>query len=314
MFRRVLLITMVALLAFGAGWLSRSLQKPAAPKWELADALPDFDRVPCVAPDERERQLLEFAASALNLDERISSLRIGAIKLLAHGIYRGEIGKSIPICPPYDIYARVSESKSLQNEIKYRLVEDELKFFSRLPQRHHSVIRAVGASAFSNQPQQSEIFRERDIRPYARTVLASFGKDAAPFSDAAYNDMSSNDSLGTGAAQVAAASGHPDALVRIQKMMNDLLSSIPADKALPRRIRNRLYELSYAIYFSGDGAKNQTDPIKTLMTRKVESWAPPFGMVELNPKRMCSLLERIEGPDSIKSYGFCLDRKIPLEQ
>jgi hypothetical protein len=97
-------------------------------------------------------------------------------------------------------------------------------------------------------------------------------------------------------------------------MMEEILKSIPQDRTIPRNTRNRLYELAYAIYFSGEDAKKHAAPIRELMTRRVQSWAPPFGMVDLYPKRMCEVLKRIEGPDSINEYRFCVDDRLPFEQ
>jgi hypothetical protein len=313
---RLIALTSFVLLAFAAGWLFRHFQPPARyamadAKWELADALPDWlpGRRACVIADEQERRVFELAVSSLELasgDGSPGFLQLGAKRQLAAGVYRRDGKESIPVFFPEDIYDRASNSVSLQKEIKYRLVDYELKLFARLPKRNPNIVKAVGQSAFNNTPQESDLFRSRDIRPYARTVLAAFGKEATDFSAIAYQQMSAADSLGTGAAQVAAASGHPDALPRIRKMMEDLIASVPADKALPYAVRNRLYELSYAIYFSGEGAKEYAAPIKAIMTRTVQSWAPPFGMVEIRPKRMCRLLEHIEGPAAIQGYDFCL--------
>lgn len=322
MVAKIVWITVVALIAFVMGWATQFLPMSAAqrgnPKWELSDAVPDwiFQRDTCVGPDEQERKIFEAAVSILELDDgtRAGYLELGAKRFLSAGIYRRHEKTAAFVCLPDDLYERVSNSAPLQREIKHRVVEDELRLFMRLPKLNPHIIHAIGRTAFNEYPQQSEHFRDRDMRPYARTVLAGTGQRAADFSATAFQQMSTADSLGTGAAQVAAATGHPDALPRIKKMMEDLLSSVPTGKAVPRSVRNRLYELSYAIYFSGEGAKDHTAPIKAIMTRTVQSWAPPFGMVELKPKRMCRLLERIEGPGSIQGYDFCLDSKVPLEQ
>lgn len=295
MLRRFIWITLIAVLAFGLGWSSHFFQKPAPMKWELSDALPDWEIGTCVPENTEERKAYEAAIAILELENNGLFLDIGAKKFLAAGMYRREAKKSDPVCPPQDIYERALNSNSLKKEIKYRLVEYELKFFSRLPAQNANIIQAVEKFAFNEKPQQSELFNSRDIRPYARTVLAGFGKSASGVSSTAYQKMSADDSLGTGAAQISAATGHPDALPRIQALMEDLLSSVPRDKSVPRALRNRLYELAYAIYFSGDAAKGYTAPIRSLMERQVDSWAPPFGMIPLHPKRMCELLKRIEG-------------------
>jgi hypothetical protein len=197
---------------------------------------------------------------------------------------------------------------------KGRLVEYQLELAFRLPARNTNVVEAVGKSAFSSQVQESDIFKQRDIRPYARTVLASFGRDAQAFQALAYEQMSMEDSMGTGAAQVAAATRHPGALPRIERMMEEALAGVPVDGVVPRAVRDRLYELAWAIYFAGDAGKAHTKPIHLMMHRKVQSLAPPFGMVELRPKRLCNILAGIEGAESLKPYAFCLDDNVPFEQ
>lgn len=319
---RLTLVAIVVLVAFVAGWATQFLpisQRGASnSKWELSDVVPDwiFQRDACVAPDEQERKIFEAAVSILELNEgaRAGFLELGAKRFLSAGLYRPRDKTVDFVCFPDDIYERVSKSAPLQKEIRHRVADDELRLFMRLPKLNPHIIDAIGRTAFNEHPQRSEHFRERDIRPYARTVLAGTGQQAAAFSATAFQQMSSDDSLGTGAAQIAAATGHPEALSRIRKMMQDLLSSVPAEKPIPYSARNRFYELAYAVYFSDDAGREYIAPIKAFMTRKVYSWAPPFGMIELQPKRMCRLLERIEGPASIQGYNFCLDPKIPLEQ
>lgn len=197
-----------------------------------------------------------------------------------------------------------------------RQVEYGLALASRIGEGRPEIIKAVAAVAFNEQPQESETLSNEDIRPFARTVLAGFGRQVAFFGDTAFALISSENSLGTGAARVAAAAGHPDALRKITSLMSELLSSIPADQAIPWDKRNRLYELAYAISFAGEPGRDHLEPILELMKRKVQSWAPPFGMVELSPKRMCDVLRRIstEKPERNESYPYCLNDEQPYEQ
>ncbi|UXN58098.1 hypothetical protein [Phyllobacterium zundukense] len=52
------------------------------------------------------------------------------------------------------------------------------------------------------------------------------------------------------------------------------------------------------------------------MNMKVQSWAPPFGMIEHPPKRMCDLLTYIVGANSAddQAFPYCADVKIPYDQ
>ena len=289
----------------------------ATEKWEYVDAFPPFHFGKCVAPTERERALFTVAVIAIELADAddTSWLDIGAQKFLASGQYRKVDDQRVVVCVPDDILKRASEAFAMRQGFgKGRLVEYQLSLAFKLPNPSSSVIAAVGQSAFSSQVQPSEIFRFRDIRPFARSVLASFGVQAKSYQAIAYDQMSMTTPMGTGAAQVAAATRHPNALPRIKQMMEEALAAVPADKAIPRNTRDRLYELSWAVYFSGDEGKNYTAPIHKIMGRRVETWAPPFGMVEGRPKRLCRALARIEGDEVFTRYPFCLDEKVPFEQ
>jgi hypothetical protein len=230
---------------------------------------------------------------------------------------RTYIGKKAPdrvrVCAPRDIYLRVARLPIWQNELKNRVSETHLELFSKLPEVNDDIVNAVGRAAFDTQPLQG-IIRFKDIRPYARTILAGFGTRAAAYSAQAFDTMSNADSLGTGAAQIAVATRHPDVLPRVKLLMDELLSSVPADKTIPFNSRNRLYELAYAISLGGDDAKAYAAPVKTLMARKVQSWAGHYGMLDLRPKRMCAILERIEGSTAVEAYDFCIDPKTRFEQ
>ncbi|WP_235005019.1 hypothetical protein, partial [Paraburkholderia terricola] len=67
--------------------------------------------------------------------------------------------------------------------------------------------------------------------------------------------------------------------------MNELLATVPDDKPIPLATRDRLYELSWAIAFSGESAKDHEAPVIRLMGRHVQSAAPPFGVVSLHLSR-----------------------------
>jgi hypothetical protein len=45
------------------------------------------------------------------------------------------------------------------------------------------------------------------------------------------------------------------------------------------------------------------------MQRLVQSNAPPFGIVNLHPKRMCEVISRIYGDDKsvVGEFGYCAD-------
>jgi len=310
MVKRLVAVVLIATLGFAVGRISSRVSHPKV-EWELEKAFPRWSASPCVPANAHERELFEAAVSALEATapDKISPLKIGAEKFLGRGAYRQEGKKTVPVCPPEGIYGRVSQIVTRNETLIPRLVDYQLQLASRLEPSQH-IVEALGNSAFNSTPQESEYFKHRDIRPFARTILAGFGRHASEFSKVAYDSMSDKDSLGTGAAQVAVATGYRDALPRVEAMMNDILSSIPKDKVIPWDTRNRLYELAYAIYFAGPDGKEHIAPIKELMTRTVQRWAPPFGMLDLPPKPMCQVLSRISGPDAAKPYGFCFDDRL----
>lgn len=283
-------------------------------KFELVNAFSNEGNAgaDCVEPNDDERKAIELAVSTLEVTGKnrdILWLDIGARKFLSGGLFRHSIQKPQKICIESQIYQHVSdiitESKGFN---RGRLVEYELELAAKFPKPSQYVVDAIANSAFEKTPQQSEIFTNKDIRPMARSVLAGFGDNAVKYSDRAFEEMSADDSMGTGAAQIAVATGHKDALAKVSEMMMKKINTVPENGLISWNDRNRLYELSYAILLAGKEAINYTAPIKALMKRKVQSWAPPFGMLELNPKRMCNILKKIEGEQSIQSYAYCTDK------
>lgn len=285
--------------------------------WELAMARPVEVR-PCIPPDEAERQIyIESAAllERLAVQGNILWLGIGIEKFLASGIYRPEEDSKgyIPVCAPDGLYKRVGRALTLGEFPSGRLVEYNLKLLGKIPDPSDYIVDLVAGSAFSPEPQQSEVFREQDLRPFARWVLGSYRHRAQRYAERAIAEMGSENSLQTGAAQIAATSGRSDVLARVEALMWDRLNIISGETAVPYSTRNRLYELAYALVFSGEAAKPFTSALKELMRRKVESVAPPFGMIALLPKRMCPLLAEIEGADALDPFPYCTDDEVKLE-
>jgi hypothetical protein len=322
MFRTIFKIVCVLVILAGAFAAGRVYQYRASSqpvRLKLSKALPRafvglisaHGRVrDCADATSSEREILQQVASLYEAnadDPNMLSLQIGLEKFLGHDLYRGPAGKGVFVCAPEDIYRGVGDFLSSKG-FKGRLVEYQLNLAAKLPNPGKLIIGQVGNFAFNPTQQESAIVKGEDIRPAARMVLATFGKEANAFSEQAYKEMSADDSLGTGAAQVAAATGHPGTLDRIQSLMEGLLSSVPPEKPIPYEMKFRLYELAYAIYFTGPEAKNHLAPIRNLMARKVQSWAPPFGMLELPPTSLCDLVARIED-GAMNAYPICTDPK-----
>jgi hypothetical protein len=156
----------------------------------------------------------------------------------------------------------------------------------------------VARTAFNNHPIVTQYPELRaDIRSLARVTLAEFGPAAAPWAVQAFDVMSSTDALGTSAAQIAVAAKHPEALGKVAGLLSAILDDQSKDP-IQHAARDRFYELAYALAAAGPEARPHVQSVIRIMGRKVQSWAPPFGMVELAPRRMCRVLELIGGPEA----------------
>jgi hypothetical protein len=321
--RRYVLVGFVLTFLAGVwtGHLGAAAQKTAATREPRSmAAIPIWKSPQCVPANNKEYEHFEIAASTL---ERIAPhsadwLAIGAERALSQDLYRRTPGQPVGlrVCSPPEIYARVA-SAFAGNPIKGGFDLYEIELASHMQHPPLEVVDAVAQVAFESRPVIGDDIAGKvngDIRPIARTVLAGFGHQSAKYASTAFDQVSSENSLGTGAAQVAAAGGNPEALSRIESLMNQLLASVPDDKPIPLTTRDRLYELAWAISFSGDSAKDHVDPLIRLMGRQVQSGAPPFGLLSLHPKRMCGVLFKIYGEDThvTSNFPYCADDS-PLE-
>jgi hypothetical protein len=288
---------------------------------EFEEAIPplyltDSRSIGCAEPNERERALIKTAVDALAFSSEESGfLSIGAEKLLANRLYRRDGRSSQRVCDIPEQMERASDLIRGSDHLRRgRIVEYGLRLIAKLPNPGEDLAKVAAESAFNGSFQQSEIFPKRDIRPLARATLASLGPLARPYADRAYAQISIDDSMGTGAAQVAVAGGHPNALQSVERLMAQKLASIPKGQTVPWGVRNRLYEMAYALALGGRQAREHVAPLRDLMSRKVQSWAPPFGMVELSPRRMCGVFVQImQSPSDDPEFGFCSDNG-PYEQ
>lgn len=319
--RNVLVLVVVSAIAYALGASNQFWrEKPA--QYELADAIPPSIVAPfrsgnCVAANEHERALVKIAVDALALPfNEAGSLVIGAEKFLSRSLTRRSGQEFALVCTPTEEYERAGQALA-DGDFNGRLVEYQLNLIAKLPNPSEAIAKAVAASAFNDSIQQSEGPRLPllDIRPIARATLAGLGPLTQPYASKAFDQISIDDAMGTGAAQIAVAGGHPAALETVARLMADKLASLPRDRVIPRDIRNRLYEMAYALTFGAEKAEAYSAPLKDLMSRKVQSWAPPFGMIELPPRRMCRVLAGITHV-SVTDLGFdyCSATDVRYEQ
>jgi len=231
-------------------------------------------------------------------------------------LLRTGVGKNNRVCDQIEDFERAADLvRGSDHSRDGRIVEYQLNLIARLPEIEEELAGIVAASAFNDQRQDSGIFPYLDIRPMARSTLAGLGSHSKPYANLAFEQISIDDAMGTGAAQIAVAGGHPQALQIVERLMAETLVVLPKDKPVPWHIRNRLYEMAHALAFGGDAAKQYLAPLHDLMKRTVQSAAPPFGMGELPPRKMCPVLAKILGLPVLKlEYRYCADKDAPSEQ
>jgi hypothetical protein len=312
---------------FAAGWFARDVFKPKlvsdltaldvggarAPLWANA--------TPCREPDAIEQRQHQLALEVLEVfnTDWLNPLQRGAIQHFAYP-WRQRRGaptddKSLP-CPPLALHASVATAAIKAGVFRRPfLYADTISLAQQLGPRDPQIVQAVARSAFLDSIIPDDPFRA-DLRPYARLVLAECGSAAREWAGLAMAQVSAANQLGTGAAQVAVAGGAPEALPEVQRLMELLISATPRDKLIPRLTRNRIYELAFALGMAGEGAQPHAGPLVELLDRRVESWAPPFGMIGLPPARMCPVAERIGGgvAETARMKDFCVRRPKALEE
>lgn len=276
----------------------------------------------CRERDEFERHRDAIALEALQTFDarRGERMATAAVAYFANGGYQrvDQEGKrdGEPACPPVHLDKTVADAALRARVFEGPfLYEDPLRLAERLGPRDPKIVDAVARTAFYASLIPSDALHW-DLRPFARMVLAGFGAAARPWSDQAFAMMSAADPMATGAAQIAVGAGHPEALARTRTLMSELLASVPKDRPVPYRTRNRLYDLAYALGMAGLAAEPYSAPLVLLLSRGVESWAPPFGMIDYHPVSMCVVGERIGGraAEAARVQEFCQRRPLVYEQ
>jgi hypothetical protein len=320
MIKRGVLILLLLAGAFWGGWLSRGSTPPVTPsdharKLDIGGGRAPLWAMPqlrCRASTEAEQQQDRLALQVLELfnADPLNRMRRGAIEhfgspwqrsrssLADHGVFP---------CPPTELYGMLTAIALKAGVFDSPfLFEDELRLAEQLGPRDPRIIDAVGRSAFLRHDIPDDP-SHADLRPYARLILAEFGAASHAWLTQAETQMSADDQMGTGAAQVAVAEGGPEALARARDLLTEVLTATPKEKPLPILQRNRAYELAFALGMAGTDAQPYSAPIIELMNRKVLLAAPPFGLLELPPMSMCVVARHIGGSaaEAAQSKEFC---------
>lgn len=243
----------------------------------------------CRAPTEAERDRAELALRVLQSFPRQDEIFEAALGRFGYG--DGEA-----VCLTEESKQRLAAATLAAGAWDYGLAGSvRLAVAHQLGGRDAKIIEDVARVAFYDGPIADGF--SSDIRPEARSVLASFGGAAAPWRDRAMELMNARDSLGTSAAQVAAASGDPGAIAAVARLLREALRREPG-KAIPRERARQLVELAYALGAARGAARLYVALLTELLARDVESFAPPFGVIERPPSELCRALRRIGGEEA----------------
>ena len=109
--------------------------------------------------------------------------------------------------------------------------------------------------------------------------------------------MSGKDSLGTSAAQVAAASGDPEAIRQVAALLQKAVEAEPADEAIGIKQGVRIRELAFALGAAREHARPYVPMVIELLNRNF-TIGSHFGALELAPTSMCRVLAAIGGREA----------------
>jgi hypothetical protein len=155
-----------------------------------------------------------------------------------------------------------------------------------------------------------------DSRPLAMQLLADQGRFAWPWRRAAMARMEADSAIGTGAAQVAVASGAEAALPKLSQLMTNKLAESRRVRAytngtevpaLAGRDANRLIELGYAMARGGQAAQPYAQPVVAILDQRIARPVPPFGLFATFPTEFCRIARSIGGHASAAAdrQAFC---------
>jgi hypothetical protein len=260
--------------------------------------------VHCVSPDSSERERLEIAVRALETaNQGFVYLTVGAERSLGGGLFRHSTNgrPGVRICLPDDLAARLGKSIEDRKLLDGHIGETEIMLASVPPSHSDYIVKQIAKAAFDPLTPSP---RNVDHRLLARTTLASFGPASQTYGARAFKEIDVDGPFGTTAAQISAAAHVPGALDKIDALIKGRLAAIPKNEPIPLEAKERLYDLALAIYFAGPEAKKHIGSVEAIMERKVEDWAPPFGMISLPAEGLCILLERIQISE-LKKFPFC---------
>lgn len=238
----------------------------------------------CTPQSEDQREVTRISLRVLEKDTATSEMyRAAALGFMKSDNHR---------CHDKDI-DRKAAKLLVESGFFPRRIKDPrmLSVAHRLAEYDDRIVSMLEQIAFAPKPIENGT--STDIRPRARSILASFGADiAGKWKDRAIREMGSVDALGTGAAQIAAASAEADAVAAVAKLLEDQL---PPDPRTVLRLpeNQRIIELAYALGAAREAATPYLPLLQRLMTMKVEVNTQTVGRVEVTPLEVCRAFLRI---------------------
>jgi len=274
----------------------------------------------CLTSTQEELTIQQLAFDTLqnSIEHQIYTLKIGATKFFAHGMYREDNNKSVSVCIDASYYKNIDNLFNLHNALRHKLVEYELNLIEKMPNISKYTSSKVANIAFSKKKDiylVDSIFENEkiDLRPKARMILSKHPEIAHEYAEQAFLEISSNDRLGTSAALISSSGKHKNSIDKINYLLSGILES--EKDIITYRNYARFMELAYALTLSEDNAEDYSDSLIEILSREVESAAPPFGTITLKPKYICNILSSNKNNKKLlSSYDFCLDKDYPLAQ
>lgn len=275
-------------LALPGAWLLSA----GGEEWRRStDATAIVENFACIPMTPTQAHRAELALEVLDNFPRSSPIFDGAMNVL--GLPTISDDRAHAHCISEEMKQRVTGATLKSGAWDHGLAGlSDMMLARQLGPRDPKIVEHVAQSAFFSGPIPDAAFT--DLRPEARSILASFGVAARPWKGVALNEMSDKDSLGTSAAQVAAASKDPSAVVAVADLLDHLLKS-ETGHVIPRERGKRAVELSYALGASSDAGRPYVGLLLELLRRDVQSLAPPFGLIERKPNEVCHALKQIGG-------------------
>lgn len=258
-------------------------------------ALADPTCNPMTAADERRAQI---ALDVMGEFPRHASIYSGAMDVFGRP---KNLGDRVRYCVSPELKDEVVRRTTAASAWDWGLPGlSRLALANELGPRDAAIVQDVARAAFLNRPIEEAPFS--DIRPMARSILASFGSAAGPWRAEALSAMNADDQLGTSAAQVAGASGEPEAIDRVASLMKSAYGNAPPTGPIASEQGQRLVELSLALGVAGEKAREHVPILVTFLGRDVLKGSH-FGMLELPPTDVCRALRAISGPEAMTAVN-----------